>query len=81
MKLATVKYQGLSAYGIICNSGIRLAREKLHGRYSTLRNVISAGVLNELDADVNSANRFVANSDLAFLPPLPEAGKNPSNRR
>jgi 2-keto-4-pentenoate hydratase/2-oxohepta-3-ene-1,7-dioic acid hydratase in catechol pathway len=71
MRLVSFRIGGRNSYGLVEGDGLIDAGRKLGGRFDGLRDVLTAGALNELRALQNSTSDY-ALGDIEFLPPIPD---------
>jgi 2-keto-4-pentenoate hydratase/2-oxohepta-3-ene-1,7-dioic acid hydratase in catechol pathway len=73
MKLASFLVDDRAAYGMVVDGRVHLAPKAFRQRYPTLRDVIAANAGSHmLDS---AAEQMLEMADVAFLPPVPDAGK------
>lgn len=73
MRLVSFEVDGRLSYGVAAGNRVREATAGFRGRYADLRQVIAAGAQAELGN--NADNRDYGDSDVRFLPVIPNAEK------
>jgi 2-keto-4-pentenoate hydratase/2-oxohepta-3-ene-1,7-dioic acid hydratase in catechol pathway len=72
MRLMSFERNGRAGYGVVVGDGIVDAAARLNGNPSGLREALAAGALPELRRLATTKPDFAV-SDVAFLPPIPDA--------
>lgn len=73
MKLASFEKDGNSTYGVLDGGTLHEPNEAIRARYPSLRDLIAAGKLSDLESDRGSTSFDV--SDVRFLPLIPNPDK------
>lgn len=74
MKLISFTYAGKESYGLVTQSGVVDAGSCLAGKYASLRAVLEADAISELEG-LTSAPADYLLDDVDLLPPIPQSGK------
>jgi 2-keto-4-pentenoate hydratase/2-oxohepta-3-ene-1,7-dioic acid hydratase in catechol pathway len=73
MRILSFEQHGQASFGLVDGHGIVDAGARLRKRYPTLRAVLTAGALGEIEACANAPADFQL-SDVRYLPVIPDAG-------
>ncbi len=72
MKIASYTARGKPAFGAVVGDGVVDLTRRLDGRFSTLREALAAGALDEIGRAIAGAHPDFAISEITFLPVIPE---------
>ncbi len=75
MKIASFRDKDSIHYGVVDGSKISIPTEAFRQQHSTLRDVIAADALSQLEADCAQSGKTISFSEVQLLPPITNPGR------
>ncbi len=73
MRVMSFRWRDKEGYGVVADGGVIDASSAFAGRYPSLRAVIEAGAMAEIEAWAAGREADMAPEDVTYLPVIPDA--------